>query len=112
MVRHNDPGIPDWMKDSGESAPMDPNREIAFTVRTTETVLRTYEVSTSVTIRQLIDRGYLDSDDSGDRDIIQDAVREAISDGVIVDRWDDDDPEYGDGDWYDDDYEIDDWGDE
>lgn len=111
MVRHGDPGVPNWLVDSGEVSLSDLSRTVEFTTSVTETELVTYNVSHSVTIQDLIDAGNLSTeDDYSDRDVVSTAVSEYIGDGN-VDQFDDDEPYRGDSEYYDSDWEIDSYGD-
>src|SRR6056300_1286623 len=112
MVRHGDPGVPNWLVDSGEISLSDLSRTVEFTTSVTETQLVTYNVSHAVTIQDLIDAGNLDADDDfSDRGVISDAISDFIADDN-VDQYDDGHPEHGDSEFYDSEWEIDSFGDE
>jgi len=111
MVRHGDPGVPNWLVDSGEVSLSDLSRVVEFTTSVTESQLVTYNVSHSVTIQDLIDSGNLSTeDDHSDRGVIQDAISDYIGDGN-VDQFDDEDPEHGDSEFYDSEWCVDSYGD-
>ncbi len=111
MVRHGDPGVPNWLVDSGEIDLSDLSREVEFTTSVTETQLVTYSVSHTVTIQDLIDSGNLDvDDDHTDRGVVSDAISDYIGDGN-VDQFDDEDPYHGDSEYYDSEWQIDSYGD-
>jgi hypothetical protein len=112
MVRHGDPGVPNWLVDSGEVSLSDLSRTVEFSTSVTETQLVTYNVSHTVTLQDLIDAGNLDADDDfTDRGVISDAISDFIADDN-VDQFDDDDPYRGDSDYYDSEWEVDSYGDE
>lgn len=111
MVRHGDPGVPNWLVDSGEISLSDLSRTVDFTTQVTETQLVTYNVSHTVTIQDLIDAHVLSADDDfSDRAVISDAVSEYIGNDN-VDQYDDGNPEHGDSEFYDSYWEIDSYGD-
>lgn len=109
MVRHGDPGVPAWLIDSEEPNLLDRDRTISFETSVTETQMVTYNVSHTVTVGNLIDDGYLNEDDDHDQDTVRDAISEYIADGM-VDQYEDDDPYYGDSEYYDSDWNITEWG--
>lgn len=112
MVRHSDPGVPSWMLDSEEeslTAGENRDRTISFTTSTSETVIRTFNVSHEVTMGTLIDNGYFNDDDEPTNRDIDDAISNYISDGMI-DEYDDDDPYISDSEYYDSDWDISDYG--
>ena len=112
MVRHGDPGVPNWLVDSGEISLSDLSRTVEFTTSVTETQLVTYNVSHSVTIQDLIDAQVLSPDDALlDRGVIQDAVSDYIAEDN-VDQFDDENPEHGDSEFYDSSLDIDSYGDQ
>jgi hypothetical protein len=112
MVRHGDPGVPNWLVDSGEISLSDLSRTVEFTTSVTETQLVTYNVSHTVTLQDLIDSGHLSADDDfTDRGVISDAISDFIADDN-VDQYDDGHPEHGDSEFYDSEWEIDSFGDE
>ena len=110
MVRHGDPGVPAWLVDSEEEAHnTSRDREIGFQTEASETQLVTYTVNHSVTLGTLIDDGYLNEDDEMSQDQIQRAIDDYIADGM-VDQYDDDEPYYGDSEYYDSNHFVTDWG--
>lgn len=112
MVRHGDPGVPNWLVDSGEVSLSDLSRTVEFTTSVTETQLVTYNVSHTVTIQDLIDAQVLSADDDlSDRGVIADAVSDYIAEDN-VDQYDDGNPEHGDSEFYDSMWEVDSFGDQ
>ena len=112
MVRHGDPGVPNWLVDSGEVSLSDLSRTVDFTTSVTETQLVTYNVSHTVTIQDLIDAQVLSADDDlSDRGVIADAVSDYIAEDN-VDQFDDGNPEHGDSEFYDSTWDIDSFGDQ
>ena len=100
MVRHGDPGVPTWLTTSEEVSPRDLSREIDFTTEFSETQIVTYTVNHSVTLQDLVDDGYLIEGDDHDRDTVEEAISDYVGDGN-VDQFDDNNPDYGDGEYYD-----------
>ncbi len=111
MVRHGDPGVPNWLVDSGEVSLSDLSRTVDFTTNVTETQLVTYTVSHTVTLQDLIDAQVLSTDDDlSDRGVISDAISDFIAEDN-VDQYDDGNPDHGDSEYYDSDWDIDSYGD-
>mgnify|MGYP001345185451 CR=1 FL=1 len=112
MVRHTDPGVPRWMLDSEETSDRagdNRDRTISFSTSASESVIRTFNVNHEVTMGTLIDHGYFSDDDEPTNMEISDAISDYISDGMI-DEYDDDDPHISDGEYYDSDWDISDFG--
>lgn len=112
MVRHTDPGVPTWMLDSEETSDRagdNRDRTISFSTSASESVIRTFNVNHEVTMGTLIDHGYFGDDDEPTNMEISDAISDYISDGMI-DEYDDDDPHISDGEYYDSDWDIHDYG--
>lgn len=111
MVRHSDPGVPAWMVDSEEepNAGNSRDRVISFSTSQSESIIRTYNVNHEVTMGTLIDHGYFQPEDEPTNMEISDAISEYISDGM-VDEYDDGNPHSSDGEYYDSDWDIHDFG--